>query len=240
MTEGGRQAERRDEGRSLDTVPLFASLTPDARTALAGQCFWRRFHAQEPIIDQSDDGRDVYFVVGGKVRVVVYSLSGRELSFSDLGPGGCFGELAAIDGQPRSAGVIALTETLVAGLSGPTFLRIVSEHPPLAVAMLTHLAGLVRRATERIVDLSTLAANNRVQAEILRLAGLERRGNEALIRPIPIHSDIASRVSTTRETVARVFGELGRMGLVERRSDRLVIRDFARLQAMVTDVRGDG
>lgn len=239
MIEGGRQPERRNDGRSLDAVPLFAPLSPEERTALAEQCFWRRFRSHEPIIDQSDSGRDVYFVVSGKVRIVVYSLSGRELSFSDLGPGGCFGELAAIDGQPRSAGVVALTETLVAGLGGPTFLRVVSEHPPLAVAMLTHLTGLVRRATERIVDLSTLAANNRVHAEILRLAGLERRGNEALIRPIPTHSDIAGRVSTTRETVARVFGELARMGLVERRSDRLVIHDLTRLQAMVNDVRGD-
>ncbi|NBC31375.1 MAG: cyclic nucleotide-binding domain-containing protein [Alphaproteobacteria bacterium] len=236
----GERPERRESGRTLDAVPLFASLSPDSRARLAAACSWHRFNAHETIIDQADEGRDVYFVVSGKVRVVVYSLSGRELSFSDLGPGGCFGELAAIDGRPRSAAVVALADTMVAGLSGSQFLQVVSETPPLAVAMLTHLAGLVRRSTERIVDLSTLAANNRVHAEVLRLAGLERRGNEAVIRPIPTHSEIAGRVSTTRETVARVFGDLGRMGLVERRSDRLVIRDFARLQAMVTEVRGDG
>lgn len=232
--------EREPNERTLDGIPLFATLSRDHRRMLAARCFWIRYKPHDSIIDQADEGRDIFFVVSGKVRVLVYSLSGRELSFSDVGPGGFFGELAAIDGRPRSAGVVALTDTLVAGLGGSQFLETVSNTPALAEAMLVHLAGLVRRTTERIVDLSTLAANNRVQAEVLRLAKLDRRGNEAIVTPIPTHSEIAGRVSTTRETVARVFGQLGRMGLVERRSDRLVIRDFARLQAMVLDVRGEG
>jgi CRP-like cAMP-binding protein len=89
------------------------------------------------------------------------------------------------------------------------------------------------------MDLSTLAAQNRVQAELLRQAqGRERRANAAIIAPIPVHSDIASRVSTTRETVARVMNDLARKGIVERRKGALVIHDMRRLESLVEDVRG--
>src|SRR3546814_9391694 len=90
-----------------------------------------------------------------------------------------------------------------------------------------------------LMDLSTLGANNRVYAELLRLAksGL-RDDNSAVIRPIPIHGDIASRVSTTRETVARVLGDLARTDLVRRESEALIINDVDRLTEMVEEFRG--
>lgn len=71
------------------------------------------------------------------------------------------------------------------------------------------LARLLRQSTDRIMDLSTLGANNRVHAELLRLARSDAGdGRRATISPIPSHSEIASRVSTTRETVARALGDL--------------------------------
>ena len=89
------------------------------------------------------------------------------------------------------------------------------------------------------MDLSTLAANNRVQADLLRLARNSMVGeNRAELTPIPVHGDIASRVSTTRETVARVLSDLSRQGVVERQKDRLVIDDVDHLEDMVEEVRG--
>ena len=90
------------------------------------------------------------------------------------------------------------------------------------------------------MDLSTLAANNRVQADLLRLARNNMVGeNRAELKPIPVHGDIASRVSTTRETVARVLSDLSRQGMVERQKDRLVIDDVDCLEDMVEEVRGE-
>ncbi|MFZ9133563.1 MAG: aminoacyl-tRNA hydrolase, partial [Gemmobacter sp.] len=71
----------------------------------------------ETIIDRESESRDVYFVVDGRARVVNFSLSGGEISFDDIENGGVFGELAALDGQPRSATIVALTDTLVASIS---------------------------------------------------------------------------------------------------------------------------
>ena len=90
------------------------------------------------------------------------------------------------------------------------------------------------------MDLSTLAANNRVQADLLQLASANMADNgHAIISPIPVHGDVASRVSTTRETVARVMGDLTRQGLVERKRDKLVVKDVAQLREMVEVVRGE-
>jgi CRP-like cAMP-binding protein len=177
--------------------------------------------------------------VRGRVRVVNYSVSGREITFDELASGSYFGELAAIDGAPRSANVIAVEDTLILALPRGAFLDAISQHPAVAARVMRRLASIVRSANERIMDLSTLAAQNRVQAELLRQAqGRERRANAAIIAPIPVHSDIASRVSTTRETVARVMNDLARKGIVERRKGALVIHDMRRLESLVEDVRG--
>jgi len=99
---------------------------------------------------------------------------------------------------------------------------------------MARMLAIIRRATGRIMDLSTLGANNRVYAEILRLAKDDvRDNNTAVIKPIPIHGDIASRVSTTRETVTRVFSELSRRDLVRRERNALRILDMDRLTEMV-------
>jgi CRP-like cAMP-binding protein len=103
---------------------------------------------------------------------------------------------------------------------------------------LKRLARIVRASTGRIMDLSTLGAQNRIYAEMLRLArtaGL--KGNEGTLRPIPVHSDIAARVSTTRETVARVLSDLQRKHLLRREKDSLVIADIERLSSMVEEFR---
>ena len=116
-----------------------------------------------------------------------------------------------------------------------TFQRVVCETPDMALEVLKHLAQTVRRATERITDLSLVAANNRIQAEILRLArrGGDTETNQVRIHPVPIHGDIAGRVSTTRETVARVFGDLTRRGVLAKSGGDLIVADLAALVELV-------
>ncbi|TAN48683.1 MAG: Crp/Fnr family transcriptional regulator [Rhodospirillales bacterium] len=204
-------------------------------------CSWKRYRAEEQIIDRDSDTRDVFFIVSGKVRIVNYSLSGREVTLGDVGAGGHFGELAALDGEPRSASVMALEDTVVASMPPDNFLRLIQAHPESTLFILQSLSRIVRRSTERIMDLSTLGANNRVHAELLRLAraAAKNDANHATLVPIPVHSDIASRVSTTRETVARVLNELAREGIVKRDKDALQVLNIEALEDMVIEVRGE-
>ncbi len=229
-----------EEKARLDGIKLLSGLSPSEREALAKSCAWKRYAAQEQIIDRDSDTHDIFFVVKGKVRVVNYSLSGREVTLGDVAAGGHFGELSALDGEPRSASIMALEDTVVAALPPESFIKLIAAHPEVTLFILQSLSRIVRRSTERIMDLSTLGANNRVHAELLRLA-LESMsgGNQAVLKPIPVHGDIASRVSTTRETVARVMNELARSGIVKRSKDALQVLDVEALRALVEDVRGE-
>lgn len=226
--------------RSLAQIHLLEDLSAVEVERLEQACSWKTYAAQEQIIDRQSDTQDVYFVVTGAARVVIYSLSGREITLDDVNAGGHFGDLAAIDGEPRSASVMALRDTVIASLSQERFLQLLSEHFTVTLRLMRALTRIVRTSTDRIMDLSTLAANNRVQADLLRLARNNMVGeNRAELKPIPVHGDIASRVSTTRETVARVLSDLSRQGMVERQKDRLVIDDVDCLEDMVEEVRGE-
>ena len=225
---------------SLVDILLLSELTEDEIEIVEKSCRWKTYGPGEQIIDQHSESQDIYFVVNGRVRVVNYSLSGREITFDDLEPGSHFGELAAIDGLPRSASVMVLNEARISSLPAEQFKNIILQHPKIALKLMKHLAHLVRASTSRIMDLSTLGANNRIHADLLRLA---RKVTEddltAVITPIPVHSDVASRVSTTRETVARVMNDLARKDILVRQKTSLLIKDLERLEDMVEDVRGE-
>lgn len=218
---------------SLDRVEILKPLTPAERRAVAQRCRWKTWNAEEQIINRDTDSNDVYFVSSGTARVVMYGIGGREVSFDDVPAGGSFGELAAIDGGKRSANVVAVDQTVTAAISARAFQELLAEHPPVALACLRRLARIVRASTGRIMDLSTLGANNRIYAELLRLARAGENPESGVVKPIPVHSDIAARVSTTRETVARVLSDLQRKGVVKRGKDRLQISDLALLSSMV-------
>jgi CRP/FNR family transcriptional regulator, cyclic AMP receptor protein len=223
----------------LADLDLFASVDRNVLLGIEQACRYRRFAAQEQIVDKDSLASDVYFIVRGRARVVNYSVSGREITFADLEEGDYFGELSAIDGKPRSAGVMAVEECVIVALPRRLFMTILADYPQAALHVMQRLAGIIRSANERIMDLSTLGAHNRVQAELLRQAQSHKMiRNTAVIEPIPIHSDIASRVSTTRETVARVLNDLARKGILQRTRTALLIRNVHLLRTMVQEVRG--
>jgi CRP-like cAMP-binding protein len=229
-----------DATESLANIELLSALTATELRAVERRCRWKRFARDEQIIDRETDSTDVYFVANGSVRIVDYSLAGREITFDDIVSGGHFGELAALDGAPRSASVIATMPTLTASLDAVAFREVLATHPPIALALLQRLARVIRQSTGRIMDLSSLGANNRIHAELLREARAGGvTGNRAVIRPIPVHADLAGRVSTTRETVARVLNDLARKRIVQRESGGLAILDMRRLSSMVEEFRGD-
>ncbi len=229
-----------DQIQSLEGIPLLASLTKPERIELARQCRFKRYTAGEHIIDMEADSRDVHFVMEGTVRVVNYSPTGREVTLDDIGPGGYFGELAAIDNGPRSAFVMPQGGySITAAMPSPVFLALLSRKPLIGLDIMRRLARMVRQSDNRIMDLSTLGAHHRIQAELMRQASLlSNDGRTAIITPISLHADLASRVSTTRETVARVLNDLARDGIVERQKSALVIHDLQRLTAMVEEMRG--
>lgn len=129
---------------TLARVPMFGALKQAAIAKLDARCTWRKVPARQWVIDYEDEGIDVFFVVSGAVRVLIYSKSGREVILADIEQGGFFGELASIDGHPRSAGVLALSNAVVATMPGSAFVEALDTHPGLAMHVLKLLAARVR------------------------------------------------------------------------------------------------
>lgn len=225
---------------SLESSLLFRGLPKETLERMKQCCSWRCYEPREIIIDYQDRSNHVFFVLTGNARVTIHSAEGKTVSFRDLGPGSMFGEYAAIDSRPRSATVGAQTRCIVASMSAAVFLELIETEPKLAKALLKHFVSEIRELTERVYQFSTLAVQNRIQAEVLRLANLSaRNGNVVQIVPAPTHADIASRTSTHREAVTRELNRLTKIGIIEQRGRVLSVRDVTRLSAIVHDATGE-
>ena len=217
----------------LANVVLLDGLSDDEKRNLEKRCRWRRYQTGEQILDKDSSDRDVYFVAEGALQVVNFSMTGREIALARLAAGSFFGELSAIDGQQRSASVVALENCLLGSLSPQLFIEQIVSHPELAVRVLQRLAGIVRSCDERIMDLSTLGAVERVYRQLLRLAEESPVDPGSwLIRALPTHKAIAAMASTTRETVARSVSQLAAGNIVERKGRILYLRDRERLEKL--------
>lgn len=230
----------RDFDSALDNIAIFRDIDVKDRAAIARSCNWRRLDADEQVVGHLDPTTDVFFVVQGNLRAVNHSPLGKEVSFRDIGPGEMFGEFAAIDGLTRSTNVYALNDAFVGWLPASRFWEVLEKHPAVVAVVLKRLTGIIRRLNDRIFEFSTLAVNNRIHAELLRLAlGAGVRDNVARIAPAPTHAEIASRVSTNRESVTREINALAKSGIVERKSRQLVIRDVSWLHDAVALMLGE-
>ena len=221
---------------TLAKIQLFASLSPDAIARLDTQCSWRRIPKDQWIIDYQEVSNDVFFVVTGTARVKLQSASSREVLLRMIDAGEFFGELAAIDGQPRSSGIVAVTDVTIARMPASVFRSAVHMHPDVCDQLLLRLSAEIRSLVNRINEFTTLDARYRIYAELLRLARPAADGaRQSIISPPPAHSEIAGRVSIRREAVARELKALERAGLLQRRLGALVLTDTGRLKQLIED-----
>lgn len=222
----------------LRSVKLLEGIPSEALEDIARRCRWQRFGAGQQVISRDAADRDVYLIVTGHVRVTAFSASGRQVGYGEMHTGAWFGDFAAIDGLSRSADVVAIEETLVASMNPVLFKSLLHAYPEVCDRMLHRLVSRVRELTERIFDFSTLGVQNRLHAELLRLAketGV--KNNAARLDPAPRHNDIAAQISTYREQVTRELTAMAKDGLVRREGNALVVSDVARLEKLVLEVR---
>ena len=216
--------------QTLAGIELFRDLDADSRADIAARCQAHRYAAGEQVMAADDPGRDVLFVVSGSVRVTLYSPAGKEVIFRDQTAGEMLGELAAIDGAPRSAHVVAVQDSMLVTLSPDAFRSVLREHPDVNWRVLQRLVRLVRLLSERVYEFSTLAVPARVQAEVLRQARAHMTGeNTARIDPAATHAEIASTIGTHREAVTRELNALAKQGILSREGHAIVVHDVAAL-----------
>lgn len=220
---------------TLKGSKLFEKLSAEAISKIETMCNWQEYGPDEAIIDASiHPPRDaVYFIVSGAVRVATAAGQSGEIAFIDLGEGAQFGELSAIDGQPRSANVYSRGHSVIASIEADQFNEILLSNAPVAVALLQQLTSIIRNNNKRIVDLSTRTDVQRVYSELLRLSEPDPQGDGSwLITRMPKHKEIAAWAGTTEESVATALGQLIKVGLAKRRYPALHITDRAKVRLL--------
>ena len=221
---------------TLEKISLLRSLDPKDREAYERRCQWRHAQPKQWLLEQNDVGTDIFFLSSGVVRVLITPSPDREVILGDIDAGGYFGEMAAIDGQPRSAGILAITEATIAVMPAAVFREILHDHPDVAEQLLKQLVARIRTLDQRVNEFSSMHVKNRIYAELLRRSRPDPTDErKAIVSPPPVHSDIAARVSTRREMVARELKALERAGLMTKRRGAFVLNNVPELVQMLKE-----
>jgi CRP-like cAMP-binding protein len=211
----------------LKDVPLFAELSDAELAALAQDFTHLKFQQGEPIFYQGDPGHTLYIVEAGQVRIYVQSEDGQELSVTVCGPGDLFGEMAVIDGLPRSASAIAMEPTRVLSLSRERFREQLRRSPQFALNFMKALSVRIRSSTRTMDTLTTLNVPSRVARKLLELAqkhGAPEPGGVRLGLNLT-QTDLASLLGTTRESINKALGQFKKQGWVSQQGGQIVIVD---------------
>lgn len=222
--------EHRVSAATLARIDALSSLPAHVLDHLARELKAQRFDKGDAIVRFNDPGRDCFLILSGAVRVSLVGSTGRALTYQVLPAGEMFGEVAAVDGLPRTASVIAESESVVGSLSHQAFQQLAASEPTFALAILHRLARLNRRLTNRLFEYHAYDVRGRVYLELLRLDESADDGGIVIT-----DRDMASRVGTTRENVSRIHGSLREQGLLERSGSRVKVLDRDRLQALLPD-----
>lgn len=220
---------------ALARSSLLGSLPPDVLKSLAGQARRRTYRRGEVVCHQGDPGDTLHVLQSGRVKVAVYGESGDEAVLTILGPGDCFGELALIDGEPRSATVEALETVETVTLRRADFLELLQTSKEALEPLLATLARTIRRLSDTVADVSFLNLEGRLAKRLLALAEEHGRLTGGTIEiELPIkQEDLAAMVGATRTSVNKVLGIYEDQHLIERRGRRIVIRDPERLRRKI-------
>lgn len=219
---------------------FFGVLSPDARRAALGRTRVVRARKGQTVLGHGVRSTEVFFVDDGQLQVVLYAADGREVSLRDLGPGQMFGEMAAIDGESRSASIVAQTDSRLLAIAQTDFRAAVETDPAVAAWLNRHLTGQIRVLTERIFELSALNVQARLLCELLRLArAAGSQSGVAKLSPAPTHAALAARIGTHREAVTREMAALAARGIVKAGRRSLEFIDLDGLEAAVRRLGAD-
>ncbi len=211
--------------RVLAQMPLFAGLAADELDELATLFRPRRYGKGEVVFREGDPGTAFYVVEAGEVKLTLVSLDGKEVMLALLGPGGFFGELSLLDGEPRSADATARVDSLLLILDREDFLRLVEGRPQLARGLLAALSRRLRRTTEMVHDAGFLDVPGRLARALLQVSEAPARpGPDGIVRsPQLTQVELAEMAGATRESINKWLGIYERLGLVERRKGLVTV-----------------
>lgn len=207
----------------LRLMPIFEGFDAAKLDELGAAMTVRSHPANQTIMLQNDWGNGVYFVLEGWVKIRTFNLEGKEVTLNILGPGEIFGEMAALDENPRSTDVIALTETQVAILEAKKFIRFLESDPLVGVRLAQLMSRRLRQINRRL-QLREANSMARVADILLFLAEFRGTVSRAGVEvPNLPHRELSSLSGLARETVTRVLSKLEQKDLISRDRNRDIL-----------------
>lgn len=212
-------------GDVLSHAPLFSVLPPTERGYFVSRLHHRSYAPGAVLFHQGDTADSLYLVESGHLKVVVTAPTGDEAVLALFGPGSCFGELALIDGRPRSASVIALEQAEIWQLSQSDFRELIRAYPEVAECVFFILTERIRHLSEQVEQAFFHDLRSRLAEKLLQL-GTEvgTWHDEELCICLPLtQSDLAAMVGASRQQVNRLICEWRTQGVLSWDQGRLTI-----------------
>lgn len=205
---------------------MLAGLDDEERSVLVSRLHRRTLAPGEYAFRQGDPGEDLFLVADGSVQIKA-AVEGREVTLAVLAAGAFFGEMALLDGHPRSASAMAIGECRLLALSRADFLEVVGRSPASMRHLLAFLSERLRRVNERLGDTSRLTIRRRLAALLWEAASAS-----LLLPPDVTHRSLAERLGASRETVTRENRVLRDLGLVRQEGRRIRVLDLEALRVL--------
>ncbi|MEM8535733.1 MAG: Crp/Fnr family transcriptional regulator [Chloroflexota bacterium] len=220
-----------NKSKFIRDIPAFVELTDEQSNLLATRLGIQTFERSDLIFDQGSMGSTLYIIVDGQVRIFTVNETGQELAVTIFRKGDFFGELALLDGQPRSASAEAMQGTTTLTLHRSGFLDLIGTCPPVAVAVLEALASRLRHTNNYVENLTSQPAPQRVVQQLVTLAANAHNHHQTSSIDLRItQDDLASLSGTTRETVNRVLSTLRDQGLIRIARARISVLSLEQLR----------
>ncbi len=219
-------------------APLLRRLPKDDLLALASLARLQHYKPRDVIFHQGDPGDSFHVIVEGLVRIVITAPSGDEQTLALLGRGDCFGELAILDGQPRSASALVVESAILTRISREDLRSWLSSRPQAALALLETISLRLRRTNESLVELAFSDIQHRLARQLLRLAAEDeledsgRSDSKPAMRLRITQADLASLLSVTRESVNKELQLFAQRGWISLSRGVIVINEPEKLREL--------
>jgi CRP/FNR family transcriptional regulator, cyclic AMP receptor protein len=217
----------------LQKCALFAALDEAERRELAAHAHPRSFAAGEAICRLGDRGDSMMAVAIGTVRISLPTTKGKEIILADLPPGELVGEIALLDGRPRSANATALTNCELMILDRRDVLPFLERHPAVCLKLIELLCGRIRRSDERMYDMAFFDLPVRLAKTLLHYARHSARDGAGVMKLSLSQNELAEMAGGTRENVNRCLRDWQRQGILDLKDGWTIILEPDALSELV-------
>lgn len=216
----------------LRTVPIFSGLDEGVINCLADVSHLRRVSKGQILFLQGDRGDAFYIVHKGIIAILFSTSDGRELVINEMRPGECFGELALILDEPRSAGALAREDSQVVRIPGDALLTQMEAEPKLMRNLLETIASRLVNSGERESALAFQHAPARIAQFLIQRAD-EEEGQDDLVTLS--QEEVAQHIGVTRQTVAKILGDWRTDGWIITGRGRVMLVDMKALKCLADE-----